>query len=209
MSDLVLRDWAGLDAPHRDRVRQIYEDAFPPELRAPFEDLLVDRLLVAVPVPEGADHGADPVGLALVRDLGSTDWTFLRYLAIGPRGGGHGSRLVAALAALLAAEGRRVLVWDVEDPDEPGIGPEAVEEHRRRIVFYERAGGVLLPVREYAPPHGDELDGHAPSLRLMALPLTDAGLPAVRDLLVGVMTLRYELGVDHPAVLAPLATLEE
>ena len=92
------------------------------------------------------------------------------------------------------------------------LGEQAVLEHRRRIAFYERAGGVLLPVRDYAPPHGDDLpdedeDGHAPCLRLMCLPLGDGDPPPAREVLLAAMTLRYDLTPDHPAVLTALATL--
>ena len=176
-------------------VRAIYGSAFPDELTVPFEDLLADRLLVRV-----EDDG--PTGLALVRDLRSglddTGWTFLRYYAVGPRGRGVGSRMWRELTALLAAEGRTRLVWDVEDPDEPGIADHLVEEHRRRIVFYERLGGRLLPVREYFPPHDD---GHAPALLLMDAPLRDAVAgPGLRDLVVGVYQHRYGLTAENPVV---------
>lgn len=188
---------AGLTDAEVARVREIYESAFPDELTAPFEDLLADRLLVRV-----EDDG--PTGFALVRDLGETGWTFLRYYAVGPRGRGVGSRMWADLTALLAAEGRTRLVWDVEDPDEPGLADHAVEEHRRRIVFYERLGGRLLPVREYFPPHDD---GHAPALLLMDAPLgaPSGEGPPLRDLVVGVYARRYGLAADHPAVRRTLA----
>jgi len=190
-----------LDARQLAAVRAIYEDAFPEDLRADFDSLLVDRLVVRV---TGA---GTPEGLAVLRPLGDTGWVFLRYYAVGVRGGGVGTAMLAELGALLAAEGRSLLVWDVEDPDEPGLGEHAVLEHRRRIAFYERAGGVLLPVRDYAPPHGDDLDDHAPHLRLMCLPLGGASAPAPRDVLLAAMTLRYELEPDHPAVLRALDSL--
>lgn len=174
-----------------DAVRAIYESAFPEELTVPFADLLADRLLVRV------EHDG-PSGFALVRDLGPTGWTFLRYYAVGRRGRGIGSSMWADLTGLLAAEGRTRLVWDVEDPDEPGLPDHAVDEHRRRIAFYERLGGRLLPVREYLPPHDD---GHAPALRLMDQPLRP-DLPEVelRALVEGVYERRYGLPADSPVV---------
>lgn len=172
-------------------VRGIYEDAFPDDLRVPFRDLFVDRLLVRV-----EDDG--PTGLALLRDLGPTGWTFLRYYAVGARGRGTGSAMWADLVELLAGEGRTRLVWDVEDPDEPGIGPELVEEHRRRIAFYERLGGRLRPVRDYLPPHDD---GHAPRLLLMDRPLVEPE-PAVplRTLVEEIYARRYGVAPDSPVV---------
>ncbi|GAB2634251.1 hypothetical protein GCM10027270_23460 [Nocardioides ginkgobilobae] len=183
------------------RVRAIYEDAFPPELSADFDSLLADRLVVRV-----ADDGT-PEGLAVLRPLGATGWTFLRYYAVGVRGGGVGTAMLGELADLLAAEGGSLLVWDVEDPDEPGLSDEHVVEHRRRIAFYERAGGVLLPVTDYAPPHGDDLGDHVPHLRLMCLPLAGDEVPPVRDVLLAAMTLRYDLDPQHPAVLRALASI--
>ena len=171
-------------------VRAIYESAFPEELTVPFRDLLVDRLLVRV-------EADGPTGFALVRDLGPTGWTFLRYYAVGRRGRGIGSRMWADLTALLAAEGRTRLVWDVEDPDEAGIPAHLVDEHRRRIVFYERLGGRLLPVRDYFPPHDD---GHAPALRLMDQPLGGAADVPLQELVEGVYQRRYGVPADSPAV---------
>ncbi len=183
------------------RVRAIYDDAFPPDLRADFETLLVDRLVVRL------DPHGTPEGLAVLRPLGDTGWVFLRYYAVAVRGGGVGTAMLGELADLLASEGRSLLVWDVEDPDEPGLSADHVTEHQRRIAFYERAGGVLLPVRDYAPPHGEELAEHAPALRLMCLPMGDAPLPFTRDVLVATMTLRYDLAPDHPAVQRALDSL--
>lgn len=197
----ALLPWAELDEAARDAVRRAYADSFPEALSAPFDDLLVDRML--------GRHAADgTTGLALVRDLGAPaeplGWTFLRYFAVAPRGGGAGSRLLADLAHLLLAEGQRLLVWDVEDPDEPGLTAEQVEEHLRRIAFYERAGGVLLPVPDHRPPHED---GHAPCLRLMAMSLDGAALPPVRDVVLGVYRWRYGCGAEHPSTLDALVSI--
>lgn len=187
---LRLVEAATLARDELDAVEAIYRGAFPDELLVPFEDLFVDRLLVLL------DEDG-PAGFALVRDLTETSWTFLRYYAVGRRGRGTGSLMWAELTAVLTAEGRSRLVWDVEDPDEPGLSPAAADEHRRRIVFYERLGGRLLPVREYLPPHDD---GHAPQLRLMDLPLAPGDAPTLRELVEGVYRHRYGLDADHPAV---------
>ena len=171
-------------------VERIYADAFPADLRAPFPDLFADRMLVLLD-----DDG--PAGLALVRDLAGTTWTFLRYYAVGRRGRGTGSLMWGELTALLATEGRTRLVWDVEDPAEPGLTEAAMTEHRRRIAFYERLGGRLLPVHEYHPPHDD---GHQPQLLLMDLPLGPGDHATLRDLVEGVYRLRYGRDADHPVV---------
>jgi hypothetical protein len=173
-------------------VERIYVDAFPSDLQAPFPDLFADRMLALL-------DEAGPAGLALVRDLAGTTWTFLRYYAVGRRGEGTGSVMWTHLTALLAEEGRTRLVWDVEDPDEAGIPAESVVEHRRRIAFYERLGGRLLPVHEYHPPHGD-LAGHEPQLRLMDVPLGAGDEASLRELVEGVYWLRYGRDPEHPDV---------
>ncbi|MBA2952726.1 hypothetical protein GON03_22130 [Nocardioides sp. MAH-18] len=171
-------------------VERIYVDAFPPDLQAPFPDLFADRMLVLL-------DDAGPAGLALVRDLAGTTWTFLRYYAVGRRGQGTGSSMWEHLTGLLAAEGRTRLVWDVEDPGEAGIPEESVVEHRRRIAFYERLGGRLLPVREYHPPHDD---GHQPQLLLMDCVLGAGDVASLRELVEGVYWLRYGRDPDHADV---------
>ena len=193
---MTLVEAGALSPEELEAVRGIYESAFPEELTVPFADLLVDRLLVRV-------DDAGPAGFALVRDLGPTGWTFLRYYAVGRRGAGVGSAMWADLTALLAAEGRTRLVWDVEDPDEPGISAEHVVEHRRRIAFYERLGGRLLPVREYLPPHDD---GHAPALRLMDQPLQrEEDGATLREVVEGVYRWRYGREAGDPVVRRTLA----
>lgn len=185
-----LIDGSALGHGERATVRAIYEDAFPEALRVPFDELFVDRMLVLLD-----DDG--PAGLALVRDLAETSWAFLRYYAVGRRGRGTGSAMWRLLTGRLADEGRTRLIWDVEDPDEPGLSPASVHEHRRRIAFYERLGGRLLPVREYLPPHDD---GHAPRLLLMDTPLAEEPEPGLRELVETIYLRRYGLPADHPVV---------
>lgn len=187
---MTLVESGALTSEQLATVRAIYEDAFPDELRVPFDDLFVDRMLVLLD-----DDG--PAGFALVRDLDTTSWTFLRYYAVGRRGRGTGSAMWRSLTARLAADGRTRLIWDVEDPDEVGLSPDLVEEHRRRIVFYERLGGRLQPVRDYLPPHDD---GHAPQLLLMDTPLADEPDPDLRRLVETVYSKRYGVPADDPAV---------
>ncbi|MGA8256852.1 MAG: hypothetical protein WB767_09790 [Nocardioides sp.] len=202
-----LNDLVALDdlAPDQvAQVRRIYETAFPDELTAPFDDLRVDRMLVRI-------DESGPAALALVRDLADaqvdTGWTFLRYYAAGKRGAGVGSLMWKQLTSLLAMEGRARLLWDVEDPDEPGLSLGLADEHRRRIAFYERLGGRLLPVREYAPPHDD---GHAPRLLLMEQPLLpQSPEPALTDLVEAVFRFRYGCPASHPATRAALESIAE
>jgi GNAT superfamily N-acetyltransferase len=169
----------------------LYEDRFPGELRAPFEDLLRDQVVVLL------DSDGQPGGFAVTRALGPTGWVFLRYFAVGARGKGVGSRLWVALCRRWADAGYSRVLLDVEDPDEPGEDADEVSIRRRRIGFYERLGVQLLPVTEYFPPHDDVPH----RLRLMAAgttgPLADADLTTM---VLAVYEHRYGLPPTDPAV---------
>ena len=121
--------WCGSDDPGRgrrrsplrsaDAVRAIYEDAFPEELRAPFDDLV--RRPDAGAARRRRTGGLRPGA----RPRPRRTWTFLRYYAVGRRGRGTGSPMWAELTAPAGRDGRTRLVWDVEDPDEAGPLPRA------------------------------------------------------------------------------------
>ncbi|WP_232676871.1 GNAT family N-acetyltransferase [Nocardioides sp. R-C-SC26] len=200
MGAMRLVDSSALDESQLSSVQSIYLDAFPESLRVPFEDLLVDRLLVLL-------HDGRPVGFALVRALGPTSWMFLRYYAVGPKGGGLGTTMWRELTDRLAAEGTTRLVWDVEDPDEPGIDTHEAEVHRRRIGFYERLGARLLPVRGYAPPHDGEIG--APPLLLMDQRLDASNAfadaePDLQAIVTGVYLWRYGVPASDALVVDTL-----
>jgi hypothetical protein len=175
-------DSSGLAATHA-----IYLDAFPESLRAPFDDLLRDDTLVLI------DDGR-PAGLAVTRPLGPTGWTFLRYFAVGARGRGAGSGLWRLARDHWARAGFTRVLLDVEDPDEPGIDPAEKHLRERRIVFYQRLGAELLPVRSYEPP---QPGGHPHPLRLIA---AGTAPDSVRDQVLAVYRHRYGLAADDPAV---------
>jgi hypothetical protein len=117
------------------------------------------------------------LGLVLVRDLGDTSWTFLRYFVVaeGRRGQGIGSRLWEALCGDLAGREREVLLFDVEDPDDRAAGPHEAQERSRRVEFYRRLGADLLDVRSYAPPHHGQQGTEPIPLRLMAATIEETG----------------------------------
>lgn len=167
MTAVALRDYEPADG---ETLRAIYEDSFPPSLRAPWSDLVEhrddERLHVLIDIDRA------PAGLALTRRLGDTGMAFVRYLVVDPtrRDRGLGGLLVDRLRDHLRDEGIGVLLLDVEEP----IGEHA-EDDRRRIAFYERCGLTLLDVPGYAPPEhgatgeivplllmGEVLDGGAP-----------------------------------------------
>ncbi|MEZ5185392.1 MAG: GNAT family N-acetyltransferase [Candidatus Nanopelagicales bacterium] len=217
MTERGLVPFAGLDPAHRAVVRHVYESSFPLALRAPWEEIVASRpdeeLLVLL---DDARYEAPPVGLAVVRHLGGTSLSFLRYFVVDAehRGGGHGSALLSALVAHLREAELSMLLLDVEDPDgRPENSPDRRDD-LRRIDFYRRHGVHLLAVREYAPPdHGQE--GEEPRLLLMGASLrepADEGLPlgpapvgpVLRDAVTAVYRGRYGLDPDDPVVLATL-----
>lgn len=209
--------FAGLDAAHKAAVRHVYESSFPLALRAPWEEITSarpDEQLLVLLDDEGRD--APPVGLVLVRHLGGTSLSFLRYFVVDAerRGQGHGSALWSTLVDRLRDAERSMLLLDVEDPDgRPEDSPERRDD-LRRIDFYRRHGVHLLAVEKYAPPdHGQE--GEEPRLLLMGaslltpaserLPLGPAPQgPALREAVTAVYRDRYGLDPDHPVVRATL-----
>lgn len=217
MSGRELMDFDRLDAAHKTAVRHVYESSFPLALRAPWEEITAGRpdeeLLVLV---DDERPGGPPVGLALVRHLGASSMTFLRYFVIDAerRGRGYGSSLWSALVGHLRWAERSMLLLDVEDPDgRPPDSPERRDD-LRRIDFYRRHGVHMLQVREYAPPdHGQ--DSEEPRLLLMGAVLTHVGQdshtlgptpagPALRDAVTAVYRDRYGLGPDDPVVRSTL-----
>src|SRR5580692_3003996 len=144
-----------LDAGGVRQVRRIYEAGFAPHLRAGFDELLTGRQPGEVAFALTGD--GQPRGFAMLRPLGGTGWIFLRYFVVDEtrRGQGLGGILWDLLTARLAAAGFSLLVWDVEDPDEPGTDAGEVLTRSRRITFYLRHGGWLLPVQGYRTPHED------------------------------------------------------
>jgi len=202
MTERALVAFSGLDAAHQVAVRHVYESSFPLALRAPWEDITAgrpdERLLVLL------DSGR-PVGFALIRHLGETSMSFIRYFVVDAqrRGGGHGSALLSALVSHLRDAGRSMLLLDVEDPDgRPDESPERRDD-LRRIEFYRRHGVDLLAIREYAPPdHGQE--GEEPRLLLMGSslgePCGDVVGPVLRDAVIAVYRYRYGLDPEHPGV---------
>ena len=156
------------ESHHEAAVRRIYESSFPASVRAEWSTVSRHRddeeLLVLL-------QGNDPVAFALIRHLGDTRLTFVRYFAVDGtrRGNGYGARMLADVVERLTAQGRSALLLDVEDP----AGEPDHPEHTRRIAFYERNGVALLPVIGYAPPeHGST--GEVVPLLLMGQPLGDS-----------------------------------
>jgi GNAT superfamily N-acetyltransferase len=155
--------------------RAVYEGGFPAAVRAPFDALTDVQPRERTQVLLG-DLG-DVLGLVLVRDLGDTRWTFLRYFVVtgDRRGQGIGGTLWTALCVDLAARGASRLLFDVEDPDDAAASADEATERHRRVRFYRRLGAELVDVETYAPPHHGAPGTDAMPLRLMATELDDVG----------------------------------
>jgi GNAT superfamily N-acetyltransferase len=214
--DYALEPVDDLDPARVSELRRIYEDGFAPHLRADFASLTTgredDESALALM------QGSEPRGFVMVRPLGGTGWMFLRYLVAGQRGQGLGGIMWDQLMAWLREAGYPLLVWDVEDPDEPGCDPAEVQIRNRRIRFYERHGGHLLPVRGYGNPHDDDgvsngtgSDGrqHWTPMRLMAAATADAGLPGTPAIVAAVYRYRWRLDPDDPQIAATEITANE
>ena len=189
-----------LDPRRVSEVRRIYEDGFAPHLRADFASLTTGREddESALALMQGSGRG-----FVMVRPLGGTGWMFLRYLVAGQRGQGLGGIMWDQLMAWLRTAGYPLLVWDVEDPDEPGCDPAEVQIRNRRIRFYQRHGGHLLPVPGLRQPARTTTPAAAAAstgrpMRLMAASTGDAGLPGTPPSWPRVYRYRWRLDADDP-----------
>jgi GNAT superfamily N-acetyltransferase len=187
-------------------VRRIYEDGFPPHLRSDFAALVGSR-------QEGEFalalmRGSRPCGFVMLRSLGETGWVFMRYFVVDRQLQGHGLGGVMwdQLTARLGADASTLLVFDVEDPDEPGCGEAESRIRSRRIAFYQRNGAHVLPARGYRTPvAGADHRDWTPMLLLTAPlpggpPVTDAG--QARAVVSAVYRYRWQLPPEHPQVSA-------
>jgi GNAT superfamily N-acetyltransferase len=184
-----------------DDVRRIYETGFAPHLRVDFPVLVGERAPGELALALTADER--PCGFAMLRPLGETGWIFLRYFVIDAeeRGRGLGGELWNQLTARLRESGYSLLVFDVEDPAEPGCGRQEVAVRSRRIAFYQLHGASVLPVTGYRTPHGDTANPAWTPMLLMAASLSDSAPPAgLHSVVNAVYRYRWSLEPDHPQV---------
>jgi GNAT superfamily N-acetyltransferase len=185
-------------------VRRIYEQGFPPHQRADFRavtDQRQDGELALALVGSG-----QPRGFAMLRPLGDTGWIFLRYFVVAEdqRGQGIGGRLWDRLTTRLREEGFTLLVFDVDDPDEPGCGPGQARARSRRIRFYQRHGAALLPVTGYRTPHADAGAPDWTPMLLMTAALNGPprahGSSRARDVVAAVYRYRWLVEPGDPRI---------
>jgi GNAT superfamily N-acetyltransferase len=186
------------------QILAIYEEAFPPHQRVPFDELIAgarknDRLFVVV------TDAADPVGFAALSQLKSVGCAFVEYFAVARhrRSRGIGGGLWEGILRTLEERHEPLrLVLEVEDPEEPGIAAEKVEFRCRRIRFWERCGARLLADHGYVMP---DLGGGTEPLRVMwADPITPRAAQPSGDKLFQLIRALYVDGYglpeDHPLV---------
>ncbi|MDO9379549.1 MAG: GNAT family N-acetyltransferase [Nocardioidaceae bacterium] len=163
-----------LDTAGQEAVRAVYEAGFPPHQASSWTSVTSERTADEEALAFVVD--GTPVAFVLVRSLVPTDRLFLRYLVVDEarRGEGVGSRVWQHLVDHGRRLGASVLVWDLEHPDEAGVDPADTVLRRRRITFYERLGGVVLPVEDYTNPSLAE-DGHDGAEHPMLLMATSLG----------------------------------
>jgi GNAT superfamily N-acetyltransferase len=190
-------------------VREIYEDAFRPELRVPFDELIrpgyVDQTFVAM-------EGKAPAGFAALRLLGSVKWSFLRYFAIAGerRGQGLGRQFWQLLhQSLRKSSWPACIIFEVEDPGEATEDEAERAIRQRRIGFWAARGARLLPAPEYVLPDYAASGTTEPVLLMAATP---AAAPPVqgdrlRNLVLAIYTDRYGMAPDDPLVSRALASI--
>jgi GNAT superfamily N-acetyltransferase len=201
-----LRD---LDDRQLDAVRSVFEEAFPPWQREPFDDLVARERAGHATTVIVLDSG-QPLALAVTSCLASVRWSYLEYFAVAVdhRDRGVGGQLWRATGRDLIARaqpGR--LVLEVDDPAGAAEGSSERRERERRIRFYQRQGARFLPARDYTVPHLDGTDGSEPMLLLWAAIAEGTLTPSPSELstlLPAVYAAGYELPADHPLVLAAL-----
>lgn len=188
-------------------LRRIYEAGFPAHLRADFDEL-TDRRQPGELAFALVDAGW-PCGFAVLRPLGDTGWTFMRYFVVDAarRGRGLGGIFWKQLVERLRGSGCTLLIFDVEDPGEPACGPEESLIRLRRISFYLRQGACLLPVRGYRTPHGSLRRLDWTPMVLMAAPLNSriaVGESGVTpdEIVAAVYWHRWSLPPDNPQVVS-------
>jgi hypothetical protein len=201
---------AQLNAGQLQSVRVIYEEAFAASTRDPFERL--------VEVDDGANRlhmvmldVGEPLGFAFLSRLRGAPWMFLEYFAVeeSHRDRGLGGVLWDAVWGELAA--RKLperMVFELEDPADPGDHPAERATRERRIRFYARRDARPLPVPRYVVP---DLSGPG-TLRLLLYAATRSGDPlpsgnALGRLVRAVYTEGYGLSPADALVVAALDSL--
>ena len=129
----------------RNRVREIYEEAFPEAERDPWQEI-IDAATSPVHVVTVAMDADRPIGFFSAMRFESVPVAYLAYLAVDrdQRGRGIGETLFGWFEAAYEGDGAG-LFWEVEAREADGASEEQRGFARRRVAFYERLGAIVLP----------------------------------------------------------------
>ncbi len=157
------------DVPSAEELRQdkafwsLYEAAFPFHEREPPE-VILRALAEGVGVAVRARQKEETIGLASMHLLRDPAGVFLVYLAIAQplQSQGLGQRLLQYVwqignqrCAEVGAPAKG-MIWEVDPPALATSDQERLKRERR-IAFFSRQGGVILPCAYVQPPlHGDK-----------------------------------------------------
>ena len=148
------------DLARDDAWWSIYHESFPSSEREPHE-VILRSVEKGIGRAIRAREDGQVVGLATIHLLRDPEAVFLVYLAVEARrrGCGVGRQLFEEASAIGAAARRASsgTVWEVDIPSR-GESPAEVLRRERRIRFFERCGGYVLPTLFQQPP----VDGIAP-----------------------------------------------
>lgn len=220
MSDLITSiSW---DTPSAEELREdqafwsLYEEAFPFHEREPPE-VILRALAEGVGVAVRARQKGESIALASMHLLRDPACVFLVYLAIAPplQSQGLGQRLLQYVWQIgkqrcadfdAPAKG---MIWEVDPPALATSDQERLKRERR-IAFFTRQGGVILPCAYVQPPlHGDK----PVNMLLMHRPAEGTSTPDVEQttMLVRSMYLEKYGGVNgiETAVLQELLAARE
>lgn len=169
------------------RLNQIYQEGFPVGRHSSWLTVYAERTSSETALAL-VEEPATLVGLIFLRDFAGTDRIYLRFLAIGAdqRGRGIGAAAWPLITAYCVVAGKRLLIWDVEHPDQSGIEAGEISIRQRRIGFYQRLGGAILPIDDYSTPHEDATGVHEIPMYLLAAHLDGAPLPTDAEWVAGV-----------------------
>jgi len=160
---------------------QLYDSSFSSREREPHDVILATVHTGAGLVVRARSAGLT-IGLTCTHMLCDPPVAFLVYLAVAPAlRSRHIGAALFEQARLHSAEHYSSknlipagLVWEVEIPALVASDEREFEQRRRRIAFFERLGGRILPQRYLQPP----VDGIAPVLmHLMFRPVPGAPFP--------------------------------
>ena len=129
------------DRERIEKIHKLYESAFPPDERMPFERILQKRDAGTMTLLSIENESGEFLGFANITLC--QDALALNYFAILPewRGKGFGTEVIVELKK---RHPDRSIVIDIEDDC---VESDNAEQRKRRRLFYERLGFCIMPYR--------------------------------------------------------------